>query len=159
MHAYIIQSLSRQVKGLVLLTTLLKRELQLLKEDSPQSVAGLEFSIQDLLRQIAAERSLVRRCIHGIDPGADRLSAITGTFGEEEQEILPQLIAEVDRLQQGCARNASMNAEIALALRDQSTSLLSFFRKQVTPKQQHTYSNHGTWASQTRTATLISGRL
>jgi hypothetical protein len=37
--------------------------------------------------------------------------------------------------------------------------LLAFFRKQVMPRTQHTYSNHGRWAARTRTATLISGRL
>jgi flagellar biosynthesis/type III secretory pathway chaperone len=159
MQLPILQSLSRQTKGLLLLGTLLDQELQLLKEDSPQAVSGLEFSIQELLRQIAMERACVRTCVREMSPEASRLTDVMDRFSGEEQTQISALIADIDNRQQQCARKAAMNAEIAQALRDQSQSLLAFFRKQVMPKTQETYSNHGRWTARTRTATLISGRL
>ncbi len=159
MQTLIIQSLSRQTKGLMLLAMLLDQELRLLKKDSPQAVAGLEFSIQELLRQIASEKAWVKTCISSLSPKAKRLGDIKELFAKDEQRLIATLTADIDTTQQQCARKAAMNAEIANALRDQSTGLLSFFRKQVMPKTRHTYSSHGRWAARTQTATLISGRL
>ncbi|MGX9366379.1 flagellar export chaperone FlgN [Desulfoplanes sp. PS50] len=159
MQTLIIQSLSRQAKGLLLLGTLLDQELRLLKEDSPQAVAGLEFSIQELVRQIAMEKTWVKTCIREMSSEASRLGDVMERFSEEENVMLDSLTGDIDTRQQQCARKAAMNAEIAQALQDQSSSLLAFFRKQVMPKTQHTYSNHGRWAARTQTATLISGRL
>ncbi len=159
MRTLIIQSLTRQARGLLLLGTLLDQELRLLKKDSPQSVAGLEFSIQELVRQIATEKTWVKNCIREMSPEASRLGDVRKRFSEDECSLIDGLIADIDTHQQRCARKAAMNAEIAQALHDQSSSLLAFFRKQVMPQTRHTYSNHGRWAARTQTATLISGRL
>lgn len=159
MQKQIIESLIRQSKALELLKSLLGQELRLLKKDAPQAVAGLEFSIQDLLRQIAVERTWITKCVHSLSPGVSRLGDVLHLFTDEEQKTIPNLIASMDRMQQQCARQAAVNSEIAKALKEQSASLLAFFRKQVMPKVRHTYSNHGTWTSQHPSATLISGRM
>ena len=66
MQKQIMGSLTRQSKALELLESLLGQELRLLKKDAPRAVAGLEFSIQDLLRQIAVERTWGRiAAVHG----------------------------------------------------------------------------------------------
>ena len=159
MQKQIMGSLTRQSKALELLESLLGQELRLLKKDAPRAVAGLEFSIQDLLRQIAVERTWVKRCVQTLSPGASRLGDALHLFTDDEQKRIPVLIAAMDRMQQQCARQAAVNSEIAKALKEQSASLLAFFRKQVMPKVRHTYSNHGTWTSQHPSATLISGRM
>ncbi|GAU09623.1 flagellar protein FlgN [Desulfoplanes formicivorans] len=159
MQKVIIQSLARQAKGLVLLGSLLDQELRLLKTNAPQAVAGLEFSIQELLRQIASEKAWVASCMRAMGVEAVHLTDVMDLFAHDERVRLEELLAAIDKYQQECARKAAMNADIAKALQDQSNSLLSFFRDQVMPTSQHTYSSHGRWSARTRTATLISGRL
>jgi flagellar biosynthesis/type III secretory pathway chaperone len=159
MQKVILQSLARQAKGLELLGTLLDQELRLLKTDAPQAVAGLEFSIQELLRQIASEKACVAWCMRKMGVEAAKLAGVKDRFAHDHRVRLEELLADIDKQQQECARKAAMNAEIAKALQEQSNSLLSFFRQQVIPKSQHTYSPKGRWATKTRTATLISGSL
>ncbi|PIE68995.1 MAG: flagellar biosynthesis protein FlgN [Deltaproteobacteria bacterium] len=155
----IIQSLERQARGLLLLGTLLDKELEFLQEDAPQSVAGLEFSIQELVRQMMAEKTWAAECMQQLSPGARELQDVGHLFSKEEQQHIQSLKKAIDAGQQQCARKAAMNADIAQALRDQSNGLLAFFRKQIMPRKQYTYSSHGRWEVHNQRATLISGRL
>ncbi len=159
MKKYILESLSRQTKGLLLLAELLDEELLLLQEDAPQAVSGLEFSIQELLRQITLEKVWVVSSLETLSLGAKRLDDVIDLFDRDEQARLAELKAAIDNNQQQCARKAAINADIAQALGFQSKQLLSFFREQIMPRVQHTYSSHGRWASRNQTATLIQGSL
>ena len=56
MFAQIQGNLNRQLKGLELLVSLMEEEFELLCNRDTDAVATLEFSIHELLRQLAVER-------------------------------------------------------------------------------------------------------
>ena len=56
----ILENLTRQAKALKVLLHLQEEEFAHLSEFRPQSVGALEFSIQELMRQILSERTNVR---------------------------------------------------------------------------------------------------
>jgi hypothetical protein len=69
------------------------------------------------------------------------------------------LLRTIDDGEQRCARMASHNAELSLALLDQSQALLTQLHDAVTPKHRNVYSAKGRFAEPRIGAALISGRL
>ena len=130
----ILENLSRQYQALKVLQFLQEEEFSHLKEFRPQSVGALEFSIQELMRQILAERKDVRRMMHAVDPSAKRLQDLAGFFGEMWAQA-QGLLDKIDALEQGCAKQAEKSYALALALFDQSSGYVDFFTQSLMPKK------------------------
>ena len=61
MYQIISESLTRQERALALLHDLLEEEYQTLLKRDANAIASLEFSIQELIRQLAGENFLALR--------------------------------------------------------------------------------------------------
>ncbi|MDR2075426.1 MAG: flagellar protein FlgN [Desulfovibrio sp.] len=150
----ILGNLTRQFKALELLHSLLEEEYVLLQKRDTDAVAGLEFSIHQLLRQIVAERLDLKNILQ-----KTTVPEYAGMLPEEDGAAVSRLYALIDSLEQSAARRASRNAELSLALLNQSQALLSCLYEQITPRQQNTYGAGGKFRSGRPAAALLSGRL
>lgn len=155
MYQRIHESLQRQSKGLELLRDLLEEEYEILLGRDTNTVASLEFSIQELIRQLAVEKSLVIRSLNG-----KRVMEFAQTLPEADSVKLQELFKAVDDGEQKVSRQASRNAQLSLALLDQSTHTLKGLTSQVVPPLSGVYGRRGDMRSQAHPqAALISGRL
>jgi hypothetical protein len=155
MYEQILSSLQRQHKAMELLRDLLLEEFDLLVARDTDAVVHLEFSIHELLRQIASEKA---RVIHLLDGQTAR--AYAQTLAEDAREAIPALLQTLDELEQHCARQASQNAELSLSLLDQSRSLLNTLHTRIAPKTGSTYGKRGAMSSIRRPeAAMLVGRL
>jgi len=134
MNRRILENLTRQYQALRVLSTLQQEEFAHLKEFRPQSVGALEFSIQELMRQLLAERLDIRRVVQTLNPKAMRLRDVADFL----QGIWPEaqaLLEKIDGLEQVCAKQAEKSYSLALALYDQSTGYVDLFKKSFTPNK------------------------
>lgn len=155
MYTRIQESLFRQDKALNLLRDLLEEEYGILLERDTKAVASLEFSIQELIRQLAVEKALVIRSLAG-----KKVLEFASELPEEQGEVLRQLFQAVDNGEQAVSRQASRNAQLSLALLDQSTTTLQALTSQVVPPLSGVYSRGGSMRHVAHPqAALISGRL
>lgn len=155
MYQLIHDSLNRQDKALALLRELLEEEYGILLSRDTNGVVSLEFCIQELIRQIAVEKSLVIRLLNG-----QRAMEYAKSLPAELNEDFTKLFKSVDDGEQGVSRQASRNAQLSLALLDQSTRNLQALTSQVTPPLTGVYSRTGDMMhSRHPQAALISGRL
>lgn len=155
MYQRIYESLSRQDKGLALLRDLLQEEYEILLGRDTNTVAALEFSIQELIRQLAVEKTLVIRSLAG-----QRVMEYADSLSEEEGEAIKVLFQSIDEGEQAVSRQASRNAQLSLALLDQSTYTLKALTSQVVPSRTNVYGRRGGIVHETHPeAALISGRL
>ncbi len=154
MFAIIESNLTRQHKGLEVLEELLREEFELLTGRKTDAIINLEFSMHELLRQLAVERTELKEMMHGT-----RLAEYAGLLPEEEGASVKKLLALIDSMEQRCARQASQNAEISLALLDQSQELLTFLHDQVAPQSKVVYGRKGSYANPRPQAALLNGRL
>lgn len=157
MYQIIVGSLDRQAKGLNLLLQLLNEEFSLLMERKTEEIMTLEFSIHSLLRQLASEKLTVQKSLGG-GKLLDYAELLTDS---NQSKNIYTLWQNIDTLEQNCSRQASLNAELSLALLDQSKSLLSFLHKNVQPKESTTtYSRSGMYNKKVHPdAALLSGRM
>ncbi|MDL2272525.1 flagellar protein FlgN [Desulfovibrio sp. OttesenSCG-928-I05] len=153
-YAQIHDNLVRQWKGFELLYSLLEEEFSLLCKGDTDAVGSLEFSIHELLRQLAVERSDVKSVMQGT-----RLAEYADMLVPEEGDAIRVLLASIDDAEQKAARQAAHNTELSLALLDQNHALLNYLHDQVTPKAQLTYGKKGTYRESRPDAALIRGRL
>jgi hypothetical protein len=138
-----------------LLQELLLEEFDLLIARDTEAIAQLEFSIHELLRQIASEKMQLIRLLDG-----QRAREYAQSLDESAGNALLELLATLDDLEQRCARQASQNADLSLSLLDQSRALLTTLHDQVVPKNADTYGKHGAMRSIRRPdAALLTGRL
>ncbi len=155
MYDKIYGSLSRQLKALELLKALMEEEFSLLVSNQVDQITSLEFSIHELLRQLADEKEKVIASL-----GGGRVMNYSEMLPEEQKEALQKIYKEVDRAEQACARRAHMNTEVSLSLLKQGEGLLKELTKAVTPKAPKSYSRQGAYTKAARPdAVLISGRL
>ena len=154
MYTETYQNLHRQLKALEVLQTLLEEEFSQLREREPEAITGTEFSIHELMRQIANERSALKESL-----GGQRLVEVLPMLAEEEQKQLKGLLARIEVLEKSCSRQASMNAELAMALHDQSQALLNHIQSQIQPRNNTTYGKTGAYTQSRPEAVLIRGRL
>lgn len=146
-------NLTRQFKALELLQTLLDEEFELLTRRDIDAVTALEFSIHELLRQIAQERMALKEQMQGV-----RLLEYATMLPEEEASKVNKLFYLIDGLEQRSSRQASKNAELSLALMDQSQSLLTYLHNQITPRPANTYGAAGRIRDERPGAAIFSGR-
>ena len=155
MYQIIRESLNRQDRALALLHELLEEEYQTLMKRDASAIAGLEFSIQELIRQLAVEKSLVIRTLDG-----KRVLEYAQERSEEERGELEALFRAIDASEQMVSRQASRNAQLSLGLLDQSTYTLQALTSAAAPPRAGTYGRKGGMCYELHPrAALISGRL
>ncbi|WP_243361684.1 flagellar export chaperone FlgN [Fundidesulfovibrio terrae] len=153
----ILENLSRQYQALKVLNHLQEEEFTHLKEFRPQSVGALEFSIHELMRQLMVERQDVRRMVREVNPGAARLADLSELFGEQWGKA-QALLDQIDRLEQVCAKQAEKSYTLALALYDQSSGYVDFFKDKLTPVK-HSYGRQGVFAKTKPAPAMLRGAL
>ena len=153
MFALIQGNLTRQFKALELLSSLLEEEFELLCRRDTDAVSGLEFSIHELLRQLAVERVELKSSIQGVS-----LHDYAGLLPDEEGQEVRRLFHIIDSLEQRCSRQATQNTEVSLALLDQSQALLTFLYSQVSRQPEQRYSSAGRIRQDRPEAAIYSGR-
>jgi len=155
MYEHIHSGLQRQHKAMELLQSLLLEEFDLLVARDTEAIAHLEFSIHELLRQIASEKMLIIRLLNG-----QKARDYAGSLAEDARNAVLEFLKSLDAFEQRCARQASQNAELSLSLLDQSRALLSALHAQISPKSGDTYGKRGAMSSVRRPdAALLVGRL
>lgn len=153
MYDLIHGNLNRQFKGLELLHALLEEEFDILRQRDTDAVTSLEFSIHELLRQIAVERLDLKNIMQGTT-----LKEYAGLLPDEEGIEVHRLYHLIDALEQRCSRQATYNTELSLALLDQSQSLLVFLHNQIAPQHSLCYSSGGRLREDRPAAAIYSGR-
>ena len=154
MYSQIIGNLTRQAKALELLERLQREEFDLLMARNAEEVSVLEFSVHELLRQIAVEREDLKASMQGI-----RVRDYAEMLAEEEQEQIHRVLAVIDMAEQRCARQAEKNTTLSLALLDQSHDLMTTLHDHILPKEQLVYGAKGGYANHRPAASIFSGRL
>ena len=153
MFAQIRGNLTRQFKALELLQSLMDEEFALLCRRDTDTVTSLEFSIHELLRQIAVERVELKENMQGTS-----LLEYAGLLPDDESKEIRNLYHIIDSLEQHCSRQATRNAEISLALLDQSQALLVFLHEQISRQTEYLYSSGGRIRQDRPEAAIYSGR-
>ncbi len=155
MYDLIYNTLHRQERALALLASLLDEEFDLMVKGETAEVMSLEMSIHELIRQLVREKNSIITML-----GGGRLQDYIAMQLDEEKAELSALFQAIDDGEQYCSKKASQNAELSLALLDQSDKLLTFLHKQVQPPKDNTYGRKGHYAaSQKPQAAIISGSL
>ncbi len=156
MYQQIHDALYRQQQALHLLTDLLEEEYDLLRRRETQAVVTLELSMHELIRQLAQEKTLVIQLLQG-----GKVKNYVELLPQEQGDIIFELFKSIDAGEQRASRQASRNAELSLALLEQSKRLSSHLHEQIQPKSEPIYGKHGIlngFVGRPQAA-LISGRL
>ncbi len=153
------ENLVRQNKAMMLLFFLLEEEFTRLMDSKPQRVSQIELSIQELMRQIAVERASLRRMVGQVLDGAQRVREIFPVVDEAVRSNFVSMLDMLDKTEQKCGEQASKNNEMAMALFDQSKSLLDFMHNQIKPKNTDVYAASGRYAQAGNNARILTGRL
>lgn len=155
MYEIIRGNLDRQAKGLTLLGQLLDEEFSLLMDRRTDDIMSLEFSIHELVRQLANEKLDIRKAL-----GGGKVLDYAAMQTDESRRVeLRDLWERIDASEQRCSRQASLNAELSLALLDQSKNVLTYLHKRIQPQTASTYGRSGDFLHKRPDAALISGRL
>ncbi len=154
MYHRIYEALQRQKQAMRLLVELLEEEYALLRKHDTPAVVSLEMSIHELIRQLAVEKMGVQQMLDG-----GKLKVYVTLLPEDQGENLMALFKDMDAHEQKAARMASRNAQLSLALLDQSQRVMQRLHSQLTPKHTMTYGRRGYMGKQRPQAALISGRL
>ena len=154
MFAQIYGNMHRQLKGLELLEELQKEEFELLTKRDAAAISALEFSIHELLRQLAVERDELKKIM-----GGTLLREYAEMLPPEDSTNVKDVLAVMDNVEQRCARQAELNSALSLALLDTSHELMSCLYEQVQPKQYNVYGAKGSYTVHRPQASLINGRL
>lgn len=147
-------NLDRQQKATELLVTLLEEEFALLRDHDTEGVVSLEFSIHELLRQIADERAALKAVMRGT-----RVAEYAGMLEPEKGDEIRAILRALDKAEQTSARQANHNTRLSLALLDQSQDLLDFLQDQVKPVDISVYGRRGTYQTHRPLAAIFSGRM
>ena len=153
------ENLVRQNKAMMLMFYLLEEEFSRLTKLNPQSVSRIELSIQDLMRQVAAERLSLRKMVNTVEPSVQRVHELYPALDDSKVEAFQGLLEMLDDIEQKCAVQASKNGELARALFEQSSGLLDFMHNQIKPKNTSAYARSGRFAQAPNAARLLTGRL
>ncbi len=153
MFIQIYGNLTRQYKGLQLLSALLEEEFAYLTQRNMEDVASMEFSIQELLRQLVVERTEIINIMQGV-----RLGEYAEMLPPEEKSKIQEVLEKLDRVEQSCARQSGLNTEVSLGLLDQGQQLMDFLYTRVLPPQSDTYNPKGDMYKHRPQAAVLSGR-
>ncbi|MFV0423626.1 flagellar export chaperone FlgN [Oleidesulfovibrio sp.] len=154
MTGNLLGNLVRQKGALEYLELLLEEEFSHLRERHPDEVSRTEMMIHELVRQVADERLALKESMNGV-----RLLDYCDSLDDEVARPVIELLQRIDDLEQVCSRAASRNAELALALMDQSQKMLEFMHERIQPETRTTYGGRGRYTTHRPQAALLSGRL
>ncbi len=154
MYQRIYEALQRQRQAMHLLVDLLEEEYAYLRKHETHEVVSLEMSIQELIRQLAVEKIGVQKMLDG-----GKLKVYVTLLSEEQGANIMSVFKDIDAHEQKASRMASRNAQLSLALLDQSQRVMQRLHSQLTPKHGMTYGRRGYMGKQRPQAALISGRL
>lgn len=157
MEQLVVQSIARQAKGAQLLTMLLEEEHRLLRAGTPQAVAGVELMVQELVRQLAAERALVRWLLDRL--GVGRVSELMVQMEDTSRQHCQKWLQALEDGEQKSARQSMINMDLAEALLEQTRGLLARIQRDVLPRESHVYTARGVWQRRVPDAALVHGRL
>ena len=152
MFSILQNTFTRQNKAMDLMLELLEEEFALLMERDTDAIMTLEFSIHELLRQLASEKESIIRFL-----GGGRLNDYAQMLPEDKRMVILNLWHEIDKKEQTCARQASQNTQLSLGLLDQSKDLLNYLHERIVPPQRTAYSRKGVYAQTRPNASLING--
>lgn len=153
----ILANLTRQKLAMELLAALLEEEFSLLTARDTASVTSLEFSIQELLRQLAVERMSLRRQYAGTAPKARRLADLLDRFEPEPRARIEALLGAIDRIEKRCSNQATRNYRMALGLYDVAKSCLDHLQSHLIPKKA-VYGSRGRLGAATPAPGRLDGR-
>ncbi|MBI9080990.1 MAG: flagellar export chaperone FlgN [Pseudodesulfovibrio sp.] len=159
MFRLIEENLVRQNKAMMLLFFLLEEEFSRLMKNLPQGVSQIELSIQELMRQIGHERVSLRGMVAELAPGAARVRDLFLMMDDELKSEVESLLEKLDVTEQKCGVQAAKNNEMAVALFDQSKTLLEYMHNQIKPKNTSAYAATGRFAQAPSSARLLTGRM
>ena len=154
MFAQILGNLTRQAKAMELLEQLQREEHGLLLARDTEAVSSLEFSVHELLRQLAVERDELKSVMQGT-----RVFEYADMLPEEDGARVRFQLGVIDQLEQRCAKQAEVNTALSLALLDKSHEVMNFLYEQVQPKQVEVYGAKGSFTRFRPQATILNGRL
>jgi hypothetical protein len=154
MYTEILGNLTRQAKGLELLEALQLEEFGLLMSLNMEEVGVLEFSVHELLRQLAVERDDLKKTMQGV-----KVMDYASMLPEEEGRRVRAMCKIIDAGEQRCARQAERNSSISLALLDQSHRLMTSLHERITPRPQTVYGARGAYINPRPAAAILNGRL
>ena len=158
MFRRLTENLHRQGQGLRVLRELLEEEFSYLLAGEPQKVSAVEFSIQELVRQLVDERGSLRRLIRRVKPAARRLADILPELPADRAEPLAALLKVIDDGEQACAMKAAQNHMLANALHEQSRRLIDFMRSELTPRRHDAYGASGRFVGCRNESMIFRGR-
>ena len=92
MYTTVHTSLIRQRKALALLCELMEEEYQTLLGHNTDAVVALEFAIQELIRQLAVEKTTVIKTLAGL-----RVKEYAANLPQAEGEALLDLLGAIDK--------------------------------------------------------------
>ncbi|SKA86566.1 FlgN protein [Paucidesulfovibrio gracilis DSM 16080] len=154
------ENLSRQGKAMLLLQMLLEEEFSRLQKRDARGVTPMELSIQELMRQLVAEREDLVRVVTMLTNGnTGRLRDYLPSMPEEEREEVQTQLRALDEQEQRCARQAAQNQQVAMALFEQSSKLLDYMHSKVKPTKVEGYAANGRYASRPGESHLVRGTL
>lgn len=155
MYSQILGNLTRQAKALELLEGLQREEFDLLMARKADEISALEFSVHELLRQIAVERESLRGTLQGV-----KIAEYAGLLADEDdQRMIKHVLGVIDVAEQRCARQAEKNTALSLALLDQSHDLMTHLHDQISPRHELVYGAKGGYTTHRPPASILSGRL
>lgn len=155
MFQRIHDNLYRQRQAMILLQELLLEEYALVLARDTTAVVALEFSIHELVRQLAREKSEIIRLLEG-----GKLLHYVELLPGEQGDALRPLYTDIDAAEQAASRQASRNAELSLALLDQSQRIMQELHNRFNPPTGGTYGRSGSMDEKHRPSpSYISGRL
>ncbi len=155
------ENLSRQYKGMQLLLVLLEEEFSRLMDRNAKGITPIELSIQELMRQLAAERMALKRWVKAVDPSAERVCDIESAMDLKRRYDVTIVLEKIDDVEQQCGVQANKNQQLVLALYDQSSKLLNYMHRQIAPiEDKNGYSAKGRYAKTDNSqAALVRGSL
>lgn len=156
-HKVVLESLIRQREGLKALAILLVEEFAVLTARDKSGLADMELAVQELIRQLLKERDDLRSCLSELMPESEGLRHYVDQHVQGAE--LETLVREIEQLERQCSRQATTNADLVMALVEQSRDMLSFMHDQVKPRNEDVYSRQGSFTSDATEPRLLQGRL
>lgn len=153
------ENLNRQHKGLRRLLTLLSEEYEGLTRPDEADLASNQLAVQELLRQLAKEREELVELLPREAPEGKKLEALLKGLPRSKQESLRTLVADLGRQEKLCSKQAARNADLSMALVEQSRTLIEYMQEQVTPAGSQVYGRRGVRNTAKPDGSLVQGRL
>ena len=157
MIARILSNLRRQERAVALLEVLQKEEFSHLSVRDPGAVASVEFSIQELMRQLAGERASLHQAYAAMDPAAKRLADVIDRFDADSAAAARVSYRNIEAAEKRCALQASQNYSMALGLYDVTKNSMDNLQRLLVP-QKGLYGASGRMATGHPGPGVISGR-